>query len=273
MQSTTDLDIFHCGPRQYPDAVIGQITPAGASGKKMLTLTGTGSVRAPRASLQSTWGKYTDDIIHVTIGEGLTELLESDMFAGLRNFRSVYFPRTLKAIFSGAFSECGKLEAAVLPDALRYIGPGAFYGCSALQAAIFGSSLKNIQADAFRGCRSLNKLTFPSSVREIGEHAFADTGIEDLILPDGVENIPEGCFSHCEKLREVTAGEALSVISERAFDGCTSLEKLDFRPAKALCCIHDLSFPGCKKVKAVFCKEDQATLLCRHFKPEILVIS
>lgn len=53
MENTTDLDTFHCGPRQYPDAAIGRIEPAGARGKKRLILTGTGSARAPRASLQT----------------------------------------------------------------------------------------------------------------------------------------------------------------------------------------------------------------------------
>lgn len=272
MENTTDLDTFYCGPRQYPDAVIGRIEPAGARGKKRLILTGTGSVRAPRASLQNAWGKHTDDIIHVTIGEGLSEL-ESDVFAGLRNVRSVYFPRTLKAIYSGAFSECGKLEQADLPDTLRYIGPGAFHGCISLENVTFGSSLKNIQADAFRGCRNLNKLTFPSDVTEIGENAFADTGVGRIVLPDGIENLPIGCFSHCEKLKEVTAGKGTSVFSDRAFNGCTELEKLDFRPAKVLYHVHDLAFLDCSKVKAVLCREDQVSLLRRHFKPEILVIS
>ena len=272
MENTTDLDTFYCGPRQYPDAAIGRITPAGARGKKRLTLTGTGSVRAPKAVLQHPWGKYTDDIIHVTIGEGLSEL-ESDVFAGLRSVRSVYFPRTLRAIFSGAFSECGRLETADLPNALRYIGPGAFQGCISLEEVTFGSSLKNIQVDAFRGCKSLNKLTFPSTVTEIGQQAFADTGVEHIVLPDGIEDLPKSCFSHCEKLKEVTAGKGLSVVSDRSFNGCTALEKLDFRPAKVLYHIHDLAFLDCGQVKAVLCREEQAALLRKHFRPEVLVIS
>lgn len=272
MENSTDLDAFYCGPRQCPDAVIGRIESAGARGKKRLILTGTGSVRVPRASLQNAWGRYADDIIHVTIGEGLSEL-ESDVFAGLRSVRSVYFPRTLKAIYSGAFSECGKLEQAALPNALRYIGPGAFQGCISLAEVTFGSSLKNIQVDAFRGCKSLNRLAFPAAVTEIGEHAFADTGVERIVLPDSLENLPKGCFSHCEKLQEVTVGKRLSVVSDRAFNGCPELEKLDFRPVKVLYHIHDLAFLDCNKIKTVLCREDQAALLRQHFRPEILVIS
>lgn len=268
----TDFDTFYCGPRQCPDAVIGQITPAGARGKKRLTLTGTGSVRAPRTYFENVWGKYSDHIIHVTIGEGLSEL-ESDLFTDLRNIRSVYFPRTLEAIYSGAFSECGKLEEADLPDALQYIGASAFQGCISLEKVTLGSSLKIIQVDAFRGCKSLCKLTFPSNVTEIGEHAFADTGIEHLHLPDGIKYISKGCFSHCKKLQEFTAGEGLSVVSDRVFSGCTALEKLDFRPAKALNRIHDLAFLDCSKVKAVLCREDQKAMLRKHFRPELLVIS
>lgn len=267
---STDLDTFYCGPRQYPDAVIGRITPAGARGKKRLTLTGTGYVRAPRTS--NVWGKYTDDIIHVAIGEGLTEL-ECDVFAGLRNLRSVYFPRTLTAIYSGVFSDCGKLKASDLPDALQYIGPGAFQGCFSLEQVTFGSSLKNIQASAFRGCKSLYQLIFPSTITEIKEDAFADTGVKHLRLPAGLERLPTGCFSHCENLLEVTVGEALSVVSDRAFSGCTALEKLDFRSAKVIYHIHELAFLDCNKVKAVFCREDQAALLRRHFKPELLIVS
>ena len=269
---STDLDIFYCGSRQYPDAVIGRIEPAGARGKKRLTLTGSGYVRVPKTALQNLWGKYTDDIIQVTIGEGLTEL-ECGVFAGLRNLRSVYFPRTLTAIYSGAFSECGKLETADLPDALQYIGPGAFQGCFSLEQVTFGSSLKNIQAGAFRGCKSLNKLILPSTITEIKEDAFADTGVEHLRLPDGLESVSTGCFSHCEKLLEVTAGEGLSVISDHAFNACTTLEMLDFCSAKVLYHIHDLAFQNCNAIRAVYCREDQASLLRQHFRPEILVIS
>lgn len=92
-------------------------------------------------------------------------------------------------------------------------------------------------------------------------------------MPDGIDDLPKGCFSHCEKLQEVTAGKGLSVMSDRSFNGCTALEKLDFRPAKVLYHIHDLAFLDCSQVKAVLCREDQAALLRKHFRPEILVIS
>lgn len=65
----------------------------------------------------------------------------------------------------------------------------------------------------------------------------------------------------------------MSVVSDRVFNGCTELEKLDFRPAKVLYHIHDLAFLDCSGIKALLCREEQAELLCRHFRPEILVIS
>lgn len=271
--SSTEIEeIFHCGPRQCPTAVIGRIEPAGARGRKKLTLTGAGSARPPKTVLSNTWGKYTDDIIHVTIGEGLSEL-ESNMFAGLRNVRSVYFPRSLNAIFSGAFSECCRLEALHLPDTLRYIGPGAFQGCISLEEVSFGTSTKNIQVDAFRGCKRLSKLFFPSTVAEIGDHAFADTGIEHIQLPDSLEDLPKGCFERCESLQHVAFGEGVSVLSDRAFAACRSLETLDFRPTVNIYHIHDLAFLDCEKVCAVYCREEQVPLLRRHFRPELLVVS
>lgn len=61
--------------------------------------------------------------------------------------------------------------------------------------------------------------------------------------------------------------------ADRAFNGCPELEKLDFRPVKVLYHIHDLAFLDCSSIKAVLCREDQAAMLRRHFRPEVLVIS
>lgn len=63
------------------------------------------------------------------------------------------------------------------------------------------------------------------------------------------------------------------MVSDQVFNGCTELETLDFRPVKTLYHIHDFAFLDCSKIRAVLCREDQAAMLRRHFRPEILVIS
>ena len=68
------------------------------------------------------------------------------------------------------------------------------------------------------------------AVREIGQDVFKDNkNIAVLIIPDTVERLGYRVCSGCTALREVRlSSSSLRVISDEAFDGCSSLQKVNF---------------------------------------------
>ena len=69
------------------------------------------------------------------------------------------------------------------------------------------------------------------AVREIGQDVFKDNkNIAVLIIPYTVERLGYRVCSGCTALREVrlSSSSSLRVISDEAFDGCSSLQKVNF---------------------------------------------
>ena len=126
---------------------------------------------------------------------------------------------------------CGLVEIAI-PDSVRELGNGCFKGCRNLRRVIFGpsSSLVRIGVEAFasaatdfgetspcglveisipdsvctlgdrcfKGCSDLRRVTFgsSSSLEQIGADCFANTCVEEFMIPDCVRaRIGDVCFS------------------------------------------------------------------------------
>jgi len=61
-------------------------------------------------------------------------------------------------------------------------------------------------------------------VVEIGEGAFANSGILQAILPEGLLKIGKNAFAGCQLLNSVTLPSSLCVVEDEAFADCTRLE-------------------------------------------------
>lgn len=49
------------------------------------------------------------------------------------------------------------------------------------------------------------------------------SGIENITIPDGVEEIGEGAFWDCYKMKTLTLGSGIKTIGTSAFQGCSRL--------------------------------------------------
>lgn len=111
-----------------------------------------------------------------------------------------------------AFTGLGETTKVTLPDTVETIDSTAFYGCGALSAVEMGNSVTGIGAYAFAECPELSQMTLPDSIVSIGDHAFFNdakltgmelpealesigsralwgTGVEEIMLPDGLKEI------------------------------------------------------------------------------------
>lgn len=67
-------------------------------------------------------------------------------------------------------------------------------------------------------------IIIPEGIKTVGRECFAETDVEEIVLPEGIEVIDTGAFAFCTKLRKINFPETLKIISHEAFRGCFSLE-------------------------------------------------
>ena len=101
---------------------------------------------------------------------------------------------------------------------------------------------------AFKECTNLKKVTIGGAVQNIMAGAFADSGIEDIVIPDSVKEIGEywlaewsdgatdryfgystssgNVFLNCQNLKRVVIGNGVENIPAYMFADCTGLEEV-----------------------------------------------
>jgi len=87
-----------------------------------------------------------------------------------------------------------------------------FTGLTKVAASLFSSS-------------GLYEITLPASIKCIGEHAFRNTKLKKIVIPEGVEDIRDQAFQECSSLREVYIPNSLSHLGINVFGDCFSLNK------------------------------------------------
>ena len=95
-------------------------------------------------------------------------------------------------------------DTIIIPDGIETIGRLAFASIVKPEfRVILPDGIKNIEECAFAMSDGLVDINFPDSLQYLGESAFCGTGLEEVLLPDGIEEIPCGCFQYVyiERLR------------------------------------------------------------------------
>ena len=81
-----------------------------------------------------------------------------------------------------------------------------------------GAAVSTLYDHLFQGHREIRSLQIPDTVTDLR------SGLEELVLPDGLVRIPPFAFKDCKALRRVVAGSGLAKVDAWAFQGC-SLEE------------------------------------------------
>ena len=148
---------------------------------------------------------------------------------------------------TGKLNHCN-LASIKLPNDLKSIESSAFKSIHTLREINMPASLERVGAHSFENCFSLREITFDKSISEIGDSAFANTGIEQINLPEGLQSIgvhaflntrlrkvelPESCtkvepfaFEHNLFVEEVKINSSLWLVPEGMFHTCPSITHL-----------------------------------------------
>lgn len=92
-------------------------------------------------------------------------------------------------------------------------------------------------------------VLIPETVTAIGPHAFWDSSVRSVRLPDALERIGGSAFYHCCKLEEIVLPEGLELVAAAAFCCCSGLRRVVF--PSTLVSIESSAFAGCSGLRSV----------------------
>ncbi len=225
-----------------------------------------------------------ESLISIEIPEGITSL-DIETFLWCYSLESVTLPQSLRVIGERAFDYCANLKSVSMPDQLVSIGARAFEYCSNLQEVTLPESLTQIGERAFRDCQMLNAVRIPDGLTEIGAAVFnqntqliiSDSNASfvwldgilydsaftrmvhisadipaDLVLPEGITEIPNGAFSGSNKLRSIVIPDSVTYIG-KAFNECKNLRKVTM--GKNVTHVGEYVFGACSNLTEVTLSE------------------
>ena len=91
-------------------------------------------------------------------------------------------------IGDSAFEESG-LTSIEIPDSVTEMGTYTFLRCYSLTSVKLGNGMSVTGKNAFSGCISLTDVEFGSGIQAVGEYTFANAGLKNFRLPEGVTEI------------------------------------------------------------------------------------
>ncbi len=89
------------------------------------------------------------------------------------------------------------------------------------------------------------------TVTRIGNHAFDDSEVETVMLPNTITEVYDGAFTNCGKLKEILLPNTVTYIGKNAFSYCTSLKSFIIPPSM-LNSINDYVFYGCTSLEDLY---------------------
>lgn len=218
---------------------IGKITLQASFGGKVnymlagkyFAVKGTGSMDYTKVS---EYADYLQDIERAYIGNGITAIC-LNMFSDCVNLKSIEIPETVTSISANVFKNCSSLEKVKIPNSVVTMRSRDFEGCSALKSVVLPvgltiipdnlflrcvelsevnipKSVTNIQYSAFYGCKALKEINIPDKVTTIGKGAFYGSGLTNVTIGNGIEEIESTAFGATKNLTTITINKSVDSI-------------------------------------------------------------
>lgn len=244
---------------------------------------------------------YQLKALEKVIFEGEIESIGSNAFGGCEKLESVELGK-VKSMGNGVFINCPSLKSLKIEGDENLVlssntvaswgtnWPGAApletfeLGAGTinfnlngkkdtLKEVKLGDGVKDIPDYFLSGCTKLETLEIGNGITKIGKHAFEQTDITSITIPDSVTAIGEQAFNGCTSLTEVnipknskleTIGnrafqqtnitsiaipDSVTVIGKQAFNRCTSLTEVNISKNSKLETIGDGAFYDTRVLK------------------------
>ena len=181
---------------------------------------------------------YKTQIGSITIPATVTEIA-NDAFREVKQLKTVDMAAgsQLSKIGAYAFNSCESLEAINLPNGISILENATFFNCKSLTTVVLPATLQGIGNDCFAYTEALRHIDFPQSMTYINSFAFGNSGLEEVVLPQGMTFLGGSTFSDCKNLKTVELPATPTLEHEwwswenhsgydSNFSGCYAIEKV-----------------------------------------------
>ena len=217
---------------------------------------------------------YATWVQSVTIPDSVTRI-RHHAFCGCNNLYQIEIPDSVTVMDANVFSECQNLETVRLPENIDQIPDETFFGCTSLTTVNIPPNITTINGLAFAKTK-ITEITVPDNVfvncwafkecEELQSVTFGKGGslehdcfagcksLTKVILPEGLEEIPDDAFYSAQALKQLTIPETVKKIGFGAFSG-SGLEEITF--PKSVASVNGAILAGCTSLKtATFLNKD-----------------
>lgn len=207
--------------------------------------------------------------------------LGNEVFKGCTALKKIRNTGSLTTMGEGVFEDCTALESIEFPESVTEVSARLFKGCTSLTEIKPHKNLKGASVDAFEGTPweeaqadgplvfgrilygakgNVADIVVPKGVSIIEDYVYlGHDEVKTLTLGEDVEDIGLYAFQNCVNLEEVNVDDAIGVIYEGAFKGCTSLKSIDFSES-TLATVSYAAFMGCSSLEEVKLPETMYTI-------------
>jgi hypothetical protein len=165
-------------------------------------------------------------LMRVDLSNTKITTLESNVFSAAQ-LSSVLLPKNLAIIERSAFYKIERLSSISMPPTVTEIREDAFFGCPDLKAVDL-SECQITQLDKiFNGCEKIESIKLPATLRIIAAGAFAKLAINDIEIPESVEEINYAAFEDCKRLERIDLSKCqIKTLSPYVFSRCDNLSEV-----------------------------------------------
>ncbi len=228
-----------------------------------------------------------EGLTEVVLHDGVKELGNASFYES-KDLQFVNLPEGIESIPYEAFARCHSLNGFTLPQTVEEIGYAAFFECAALQEINIPAAVKESAIGAFAGCDSLNavhitdidawsRIVFGLNYTHPHFHEGASplyyaknlylNGelVKEVTIPEDVTDLSDLAFAGCTSLEKIILPEGLVVIGEEAFKNCTSLKEINI--PSTVKAVQGYAFDGCSALEKVYITSAHL-IACRDYKEQ-----
>lgn len=159
-------------------------------------------------------------------------------FYECKRLMSIKLPETITDIKDQAFGHCETIENFTIPNSVEQIGSSAFAYCRHLESIIIPDKVQTIPWGTFQYCENLSNVSMGDNVKQLGRYAFSNCkNLISIKISNQLQLIDVSAFEKCKSLKVIDIPETVTDI-DGAFNGCTSLERVNITDLKSFCKIY-----------------------------------